>query len=68
MLFFLPISIIAINIGFEKTEFTVVESVGMLEVYVSVTNPLANQKLLASIHLVIQTISINASKIAIIVK
>ena len=52
----------AIIIGFENTTFTVDESVGMFDVYVSVSSPPLDLQLIASIDLVIQTIDGNASK------
>lgn len=52
----------AITIGFENIAYTVDESIGMLEVYVSVKNPPEDVQLFASINLVIQTTAVNASK------
>ena len=42
--------------------YTVNESIGELEVYVTVFNPPVGEELFASVDLTIQTISINASK------
>ena len=53
---------IAIIIGFEELSYTVTESVGTLQVYVSVISPPANAELPVSVDLVIQTIALNASK------
>ena len=52
----------AVIIGFEQTMYTVNESIGMLEVYVTVFNPPVDVELFATVDLTIQTISINASK------
>ena len=52
----------AVIIGFEQTMYTVNESIGELTVYVSVVNPPVGEELFASVDLLIQTISINASK------
>ena len=52
----------AIIIGFEETNYTVNESVGALEVYVSVISPPPGVTLFASINLGIQSVAITASK------
>ena len=53
----------AIIIGFENTAFSVHESDGIFDVYVSVTSPpIYYYQLLASVDLVIQTIDRNASE------
>ena len=51
-----------IVIGFEETNYTVNESVGALEVYVSVINPPPSWELFATINLGIQSVAITASK------
>ena len=52
----------AIIIGFENITYTVDESIGMLEVYVSVISPPEDVQLFASVDIVIQTTAVNASK------
>ena len=52
----------AIIIGFEETNYTVSESVGTLEVYVSVTSPPSDVELFATIRLGIQSVPRTASK------
>ena len=52
----------AIIIGFENITYTVDESVGMLEVYVSVISPPEGMILAASPRLSIQTTAVNASE------
>ena len=51
-----------IIIGFEQTMYTVEESIGKLEVYVIVFNPPVGEELFITVDLIIQTISLNASK------
>ena len=56
------VQISAIIIGFEETTYTVSESIGTLEVFVSVISPPAGVELFAEVNLVIQSIARNASK------
>ena len=51
-----------IIIGFEETNYTVIESVGELEAYVSVVSPPPGVELFATIVLGIQSVAITASK------
>ena len=53
---------LAIIIGFENITYTVDESVGMLEVYVSVISPPQEVQLFTAVDLVIQTTAVNASE------
>ena len=53
---------IAIVIGFEKTQYSVIESVGTQEVYVRVFSPPDDQPLPTSVDLVIRTVAGNASE------
>ena len=57
--------LVAVIIGFEETSHTISESMGTLEVYVRVFNPLDDQRLLTSFDFVIQTVAGSAGKIAI---
>ena len=54
-------------IGFANTSYTVSETVGMLQVDVQVFNLPDDQRLPATVNLVIQTVSGSASKVHIIV-
>ena len=52
----------AIIIGFEETTYTVSESIGTVDVFVSVINPPTGVEFFAEVNLVIQSVGGNASK------
>ncbi len=59
MFFFLVVPIV---IGFEETQYIVDESVGSLEVFVSVSMPDGDQMLVGGVPLVIQSVAGSAGK------
>ena len=56
----------AIIIGFEETNYAVNESVGMLQVYVSVISPPPDVELFATVVIGIQSVARTASKYNIV--
>jgi hypothetical protein len=54
--------VVPIVIGFEETQYVVDESVGSLEVFVSVSMPDGGQMLVGGVSLVIQSIAGSAGK------